>query len=390
MVFITAGMGGGTGTGAAPVIAKVAKELGLLTVGIVTIPFRFEGQRRIDQAIEGIKELNEHVDSLLVINNEKLREISGDLRVSEAFAKADNILTVAAKGIAEIITVNGYINVDFADVQTVMTDSGVALMGSGYAEGPDRALHAIQDALHSPLLNNNDIKGARNILLNITSGNDEATMDEISQINDYVQQSAGYTADLIWGNTRDPKLGEKIGVTVIATGFETDIIPEIYAGKKRNKTVVALDDKTTPVVEPKSTKRVFTLDEPANDPISDDEMYFPTTKNDFQKKTSGEIYASSVQVKDVVAQEETPVVDEPKNAQRRAQDTQRDPKQVPSLLKDNIDTIENVPAYKRKNLLLESKKYSAQQNVSKFSLTEDENNNPVLRSDNAYLHDRVD
>jgi cell division protein FtsZ len=164
MVFITAGMGGGTGTGAAPVIARAAREMGLLTVAIVTIPFKFEGKVRINQAIDGINELRTHVDSLLVINNEKLREVFGDLKISEAFSRADNVLTGAAKGIAEIITVHGHVNVDFADVCTVMSDSGVALLGSGSAEGESRALKAVQGAISSPLLNNNDIRGAKNIL----------------------------------------------------------------------------------------------------------------------------------------------------------------------------------------------------------------------------------
>ncbi len=190
MVFLTAGMGGGTGTGAAPVIAKATKELGILTVAIVTIPFRFEGQQRINQAIEGINQLKEHVDSLLVINNEKLREIYGDLKLSEAFAKADDILSMAARGIAEIITVPGYINVDFADVETVMKDSGVAILGSGTATGEGRAVQAIEAALNSPLLNNNDITGADNILLNITSGEDEISMDEVGEITDYINHSA--------------------------------------------------------------------------------------------------------------------------------------------------------------------------------------------------------
>jgi cell division protein FtsZ len=182
MVFITAGMGGGTGTGAAPVIAQISKELGILTVAIVTIPFRNEGKKRIAQAIEGIENIRQHVDSLLVVNNEKILEIYGNLKVTEAFSKADDVLATAAKGIAEIITVHGYINVDFADVETVMANSGVALMGSGRATGENRAITAVKAALESPLLNNNDISGARNILLNVTYGQDEITMEEIGLI----------------------------------------------------------------------------------------------------------------------------------------------------------------------------------------------------------------
>jgi len=226
MVFITAGMGGGTGTGAAPIIAKTAKEMGILTVGIVTIPFRFEGRQRLHQAIEGINKLKENVDSLLVINNEKLSEIYGDLKLSTAFSKADDVLATAAKGIAEIITLHGYINVDFEDVKTVMTDSGVAVMGSASAEGEDRAVTAIREALTSPLLNSNDVRGARNILLNISSGQEEVTMDEVGQITDYVQEAVGDSASIIWGTGQDIALNNKVSVTIIATGFDNGVIPE--------------------------------------------------------------------------------------------------------------------------------------------------------------------
>lgn len=222
MLFITAGMGGGTGTGAAPVIASVARELNILTVAIVTIPFNFEGSKRRKQAEEGIKELREHVDSLLVICNDKLRELCGDLPLSKAFHKADNILTTAAKGIAEIITVPGYINVDFEDVKTVMKESGVAIMGSGTAEGEDRALLAVEEALTSPLLNDNNIDGSNNILLYISSGSKEVTMDEVTIITDYIQAKAGKNAEIIWGNGSDPNLGDKISITLVATGFETN------------------------------------------------------------------------------------------------------------------------------------------------------------------------
>jgi len=243
MVFITAGMGGGTGTGAAPVIAKIARELGLLTVAIVTIPFRFEGEKRINQAVEGISEIEKYVDSLLVINNEKLREVCGNLKFSEAFNYADNILTTAAKGIAEIITVPGYINVDFADVETVLTKSGVALMGTGIAEGENRAVKAVQQALSSPLLNDNDIHGTENILLNITSGTNEITMDEIGEIADYVHSEVGSSPNIIWGTGIDESLGESIGITIIATGFGSNSIPELYAKKTAKRTVTLTDSE---------------------------------------------------------------------------------------------------------------------------------------------------
>jgi len=221
MVFITAGMGGGTGTGGAPVIAKLAKEMGILTIGIVTVPFGFEGKRRKSQAHEGLETLKHFVDAILIVSNDKLRDMFGNLAWNDAFAKADDILTTAAKGIAEIITVPGYVNVDFEDVKTVLRDSGLAIMGSGSAEGDDRAIKAVQDALESPLLNDNDIRGARNILLNISSGVKPVLMDEIAEITDFVQESAGNDCDIIWGNCTDETLGDKLMVTVIATGFET-------------------------------------------------------------------------------------------------------------------------------------------------------------------------
>ncbi len=227
MIFVTAGMGGGTGTGAAPIIAEAARQQGVLTVGIVTIPFRFEGKRRIEQAMEGIANLEKHVDALLIINNEKLRMMYGDLKLSDAFAKADDVLSIAAKSIAEIITVHGYVNVDFADVETVMRDSGVAVMGSASASGEDRAIRAIEEALTSPLLNSNNICGARNILLNIISGKEEVTMQEVSLITEYVHDVVGDEVSIIWGNGNSDKLDDELGVTIIATGFSENPIPDL-------------------------------------------------------------------------------------------------------------------------------------------------------------------
>ena len=219
MVFITAGMGGGTGTGAAPEIARQAREMGILTIGIVTVPFSFEGKKKIEQAMAGIDELEEYVDALLIIANEKLRDIYGDLKLSDAFAKADDVLTIAAKSIAEIITVKGYVNVDFADVESVMRDSGVALMGAAEAEGENRAMEALENALISPLLNSHDIRGASNILLNMLYGEKEVTMDEISLITDSLQEKVGRDVNVIWGAGRVEALGDKLRVAVIATGF---------------------------------------------------------------------------------------------------------------------------------------------------------------------------
>ena len=221
MAFITAAMGGGTGTGAAPVIAKLSKDMGILTVGIVSVPARFEGPKRLDQARDGLRRLKDHVDCLIVIDNEKIKSIYGSQTISQAFAKAYDVLNIAAKGIAEIITLPGYINVDFADVRTVMTDSGVAIMGAAQASGEDRAIRAITEALESPLLNNNDILGAKDILLNITSGTDEITMDEMSQITSHIIRKVGNNAAVIWGVGTDPDLGDAVSVTIIATGFPT-------------------------------------------------------------------------------------------------------------------------------------------------------------------------
>lgn len=221
MAFITAAMGGGTGTGAAPVIAKLSKDMGILTVGIVSVPARFEGPKRLDQARDGLRRLKDHVDCLIVIDNEKIKSIYGSQTISQAFAKANDVLNIAAKGIAEIITLPGYINVDFADVRTVMTDSGVAIMGAAQASGEDRAIRAITEALESPLLNNNDILGAKDILLNITSGTEEITMDEMSQITSHIIRKVGNNAAVIWGVGTDPDLGDAVSVTIIATGFPT-------------------------------------------------------------------------------------------------------------------------------------------------------------------------
>ena len=223
MAFITAGMGGGTGTGAAPVIARVSKELGILTVGIVTIPFRFEGPKKIDQALDGVEEMSKHVDALLVINNERLRQIYPDLAVLAAFGKADDTLSVAAKSIAEIITVHGLINLDFNDVKTVLKDGGVAIMSTGYGEGEGRVKKAIEDALNSPLLNDNDVFNSKKILLSIAFASEKKdnpglTMDEMNDVNDFMEKF-GDDFELKWGLAIDPELGSRVKVTVLATGF---------------------------------------------------------------------------------------------------------------------------------------------------------------------------
>jgi cell division protein FtsZ len=227
MVFITAGMGGGTGTGAAPVIARIAKDMGILTVGIVTIPFVFEGERKIIQALNGVEEISKNVDALLVINNERLREIYADLTMTNAFGKADDTLTIAAKSIAEIITLPGIINLDFADVNTTMKDGGVALMSNGFGQGEGRVRQAIEDALNSPLLNNNDVFNAKKILFNVSFGEDaELRMEEMNDVHDFMSRF-GRDIEVIWGTAVDNSLGDKVKMTILATGFGMEDIPQI-------------------------------------------------------------------------------------------------------------------------------------------------------------------
>lgn len=227
MVFITAGMGGGTGTGAAPVIARIAKDMGILTVGIVTIPFVFEGERKIIQALNGVEEISKNVDALLVINNERLREIYSDLTMTNAFGKADDTLTIAAKSIAEIITLPGIINLDFADVNTTMKDGGVALMSNGFGEGEGRVRQAIEDALNSPLLNNNDVFNAKKILFNVSFSEEaELRMEEMNDVHDFMSRF-GRDIEVIWGTAVDNSLGVKVKMTILATGFGMEDIPQI-------------------------------------------------------------------------------------------------------------------------------------------------------------------
>lgn len=243
MLFITAGMGGGTGTGAAPVIAKCAKEMGILTVGICTAPFSFEGKRRLEQAKKGIDKMRDSVDSLIIINNDKLRELYGNLGYKSGFAKADEVLATAAKGIAEVITHHYTANIDLRDARTVLENSGTAIMGSAKASGEGKAQKAIKSALDSPLLNDNKITGAKNVLLLIVSGNDEVTMDEIGEVNDFIQKEARNDTNIIMGVGEDENLGDEMSVTIIATGFPAD--QQDYTNKEKKIVIHSLDDEAT-------------------------------------------------------------------------------------------------------------------------------------------------
>jgi cell division protein FtsZ len=290
MVFVTAGMGGGTGTGAAPVIAKIAKDMDILTVGIVTVPFSFEGKKKTAQAQAGIDALRASCDTVLVILNDKLREIYGNLAIGQAFGEADNILTTAAKGIAEIITLTGYVNVDFQDVRTVMLNAGAAVMGSSETRGDKRAIKAAQQALASPLLDNRDIMGAKKVLLSIISGEEaELQMDELSQITEYINSQSGDEAEVIFGHGVDPSLGDRIRVTVIATGFDT----VAKAIKKDEKKTHELDKAQIPLFG--------AIDNSVNQQHNDLELKIktPTSPLDEKLKFSFEIPAAAEPIKEI-------------------------------------------------------------------------------------------
>ena len=307
MVFVTAGMGGGTGTGAAPVIAKVAKDLGILTVGIVTIPFNFEGKKRRLQAEEGLNKMRENVDTLLVINNERLREFGKDMSLTDAFCYADDILTVAAKGIAEVISVTGVINVDFNDVNTVLRNSGHAIMGSASAEGENRALEAVTSALSSPLLMDNEIDGARYVLLNITYGSKEVMMDEITEITDYIQEAAGATADVIWGHGLDSSLGEKISITLIAAGLKDvplngfEKAPErkvVDLHGENNKEITSLLTNPVSSFEGSGNSKDAFSEEPflKSEQITDNTIPAESILQNFSEKKSFDLFESAVEI----------------------------------------------------------------------------------------------
>nr|MBS0037942.1 cell division protein FtsZ [Saprospiraceae bacterium] len=382
MLFITAGMGGGTGTGAAPVIAQAAKEMGILTVGIVTVPFKFEGKVRCDHANKGLEKLKENVDALIIISNNKLREIYGNLELSRAFANADNILTTAAKGIAEIITVPGFINVDFEDVNTVMRDSGVAIMGAAVAEGENRARKAIDMALNSPLLEESDIRGAQQILLNISCGEKEVTMDEICEITDYIQAEAGEDANLIWGNCYDKTLGEKISVTLIATGF--DEAGNVYANRFRKV-----------VSDPMDYKRPETKREIKEEVLEKTEELEDYSGEVFQEEEEA-FSEEEVNTENTVEFEEDDILDEEtlkklklsreEIMRRRDENLEQTPKE---LNKETISEMESEPAFKRRSIKLEEYSDIEGGDFSRLSIVDDEND-PLSGSKNRFLHDNVD
>jgi cell division protein FtsZ len=391
MVFITAGMGGGTGTGATPVIAQACKDAGYLTVAVVTIPFRSELNQRIRMAINGINELKGKVDSLIVINNERLREIYGDEGVSAAFARADDVLANAVKGIAEIITCTGYINVDFADVDTVMRDSGVALMGIGTASGEGRASKAIEAALTSPLLSSNDITGARSILLNIKSGTgeNEITMDELGDLTDYVYETISEEALIIRGLSTEEELGDSISVTVVVTGFEASADLESYK-PERKKEVISLTAGQQPSLADSAVEEdgqyvvrpVRAPDRTPSTPSHEDNQGVIDFESD-----------GDINVTPAPARPTPPPHDKNEGTLRKLKHMQNVIKNEglsTQSMNDNIEDFEEVPAYVRKKIAIHNANKAAGSKVSKFTLSLDEDNQPIIRDNNAYLNDNVD
>ena len=448
MIFVTAGMGGGTGTGAAPVIAQAARDMGILTVGIITVPFTFEGRKRRTQAEEGIEKMREAVDTLLVINNDKLREMFGNLTLVNAFENADDVLAIAAKGIAEVISVTGQINVDFNDVNTVMKDSGVAIMGSAEGEGENRAVNCVEKALNSPLLNDNNIDGAKYVLLNITYGTQAVLMDEISEITDYIQEEAGSTADVIWGHGYDESLGDKLCVTIIATGFNTT--PHTGLSMKApKKNIMNLEDESlvedssilenqdsTIIEETKeeqieydniseTTTKRFVLNEEdselENETENKDEHLVSTNtivdhdeslnddgkvrfllEEDESSNTDTEL--KNIESPHIVEANPSQITEEPVNdkelktveskaiSDERLERIRKATEKLRSPL--GLNEMESEPAYKRRNVDLKDVQYSDEQSSSRYTLWENINENGEketgLSDNNSFLHDNVD
>ena len=441
MVFVTAGMGGGTGTGAAPVVARIAKDKGILTVGIVTIPFECEGRRRKQQAQAGIEELRKHVDTLIVISSDKLRDTYGNMKLTDAFKMADDVLATAAKGIAEIITVTGYVNVDFEDVKTVMRDSGKAIMGTGRASGENRAEEAIKLAINSPLLNDNNIEGAKNILIYITSGSDEVSLDEVVEITEYAQSICGNSSDVIWGNGVDESLGNDISVTLIATGFDskrtTHTIPASTAQptanpqpvcqpatpcESANRTIHTLDEQekqpeaeTTPTIDFSVTETphdvdddaphavVHSLNETAETRTADAPVFkheqaettptvrvfdnpFANHNNDddgFEISNSFEphsVQAETVEVETLVMEEQQEKAYDPK------EELKRNRLRALSLnfkTQKGLEELEREPAYMRRNRDFDE--LEIEEEVSEYSAS-----NQGISAENSFLHKGVD
>ena len=348
MVFITAGMGGGTGTGAAPVVAHAAHEMGILTIGIVTIPFVFEGNKIIEKALKGIAEMSQYVDALLVINNEKLREIYPDLTLENAFAKADDVLTNAARGIAEIITVEGYINTDFADVYNIMKDGKLAIMNTGYASGENRITKAIENALHSPLLNTGNVFGASKVLLHIYCSHTNAIqMDEMQQVTDFMQ-SVGDDIQVSWGMTYDDALQENVKITIVATGYEVGDIPGMPPS------AIAEAKKNADIFRTGTFAGLFSNDETSKEEKRTVSTMDAVENEDYVERARKSYYTNAPKVE---PEKEKQPIDEVEFTieQPRGEDRNETPEPVVGLAsiddmedEEQLDDIEKIPAWKRK------------------------------------------
>jgi cell division protein FtsZ len=411
MVFVTAGMGGGTGTGAAPVIAKIAKDMDILTVGIVTAPFSFEGKKKMGQADLGLEALRQNCDTVIVILNDKLREIFGNLSIGQAFAQADNILTTAAKGIAEIITLAGYVNVDFQDVRTVMHNAGAAVMGSAETRAENRAKKAAEGALASPLLDNRNIMGAKRILLSIISGEEaELQMDELSEITEYIQDQAGDDAEMIFGHGVDPDLGDRIRVTVIATGFQTDsqiglsktimekkvhdldrsqgwlFTPDNSVNENNDFEVRKMIEVKPEIIEEKPVERELVFTGPFNkveEPPKNEDEGEDSLLNDDE-------FDNIEQYSDQVVSEEgmMELRSTKQRLQQQAKERQETLKQTrkQEMTKEEFNEKWALPAYLRRGVSMQNVPHSSQPFISKYNLNDDNN----LLGNNKFLHDNVD
>ncbi len=405
MLFVTAGMGGGTGTGAAPVIAKIAKDMDILTVSIVTVPFAFEGKRKMKQAEQGIQQLKANCDTVLVILNDKLREVYGSLGINEAFAKADNVLTNGAKSIAEIITVTSHVNVDFEDVRTVMHNAGAAVMGSATMEGEGRALRAAEGALTSPLLNNKNVHGAQKILLSIISGeNAELQMDELTEITEYIQDMAGDEADMIFGHGVDAELDKSIRVTVIATGFE-DANEAAQSGESERKIYNLDAEKQAPMFNEPDTP---TISEPeiidSAPKITNEPPMVQSEEDEFVKGFRFDINSDNNDTEnDLLGDDEEMIVrvatppssdnDFKLSSTRKEVLDHKRRERVDKLVSNNFANKEesyktkfDVPAFERRKVKFDEVPHSSERNLSRFNLNDD---NHIL-GNNRFLHDNVD
>lgn len=402
MVFITAGMGGGTGTGAAPVIAKIAKDMDILTVGIVTVPFGWEGKKKLAQAQIGIESLRQNCDTVLTILNDKLREIYGNLPIGQAFAQADNILTTAAKGIAEIITLAGYVNVDFQDVRTVMLNAGAAVMGTAETRGENRARAAAEGALASPLLDNRDIMGAQKILLSIISGAQaELSMDELSEITEYIQEQSGDEAEMIFGHGVDPELDDRIRVTVIATGYFADNKEPGTQKTPNDRKVHELDRGQTWLFSPDNSvnqnkdlelKKRIEKDADTEDREVIFKGPFIRAEDPVEKQNIETKHVHQADMKHDM-ENESEATEAELNAtrerlERQARERKDQMKNVrkQEMTKEEFNEKWSLPAYLRKGVKMQDVPHSSEQFISKYNLNDE---NSIL-GNNKFLHDNVD